>query len=759
MTTIHNIINIWLKDYCENREEWLKRVIINWKLDEHPNVIDKKVKAREIAKNLFIVLSYGGGIDRWRNNWRITKNIIYEIPNQPISDEVENYKKEMSEIHKKIRIANPHLTQQIIENKTAQGKVEGSYNLNGSVASYYLQEYECRILETIYQYCLQKEYIKKGEVMLCADGIILSKQLFHEGIPAELERIITEKTGFNLKIEKKPMDNGYTPAEIKKALDFDIMNNTFTTGFIGDVFSVLYSDKFIFTEGTLRTYNGVYWKGESDKKHSTLHNWIDSTFHQYLDTIVSKKIYEINCKINEIEPNSEAGEKAIKSLKERRETYKNKQKDVEAHCRNIRKRTAIVDDVINKINNPDIVWDDHPYLLTFNNKIYDLKHDEWISPDYQFYISLTTGYDWNTYELDVKKAILIKLIDSIFPDKKIRDYYLTILSTGLCGIPEEHLFIATGGGGNGKSLLNGLMLEAMGKYGYIMPNWILQEKKGAGACPEMANVCYKRYVLTSEPDKDKAINTSTLKEITGGLKMNARTIFKEAPEGGIKIHASYVLEANKLPILDDLGDSIGRRIDVIPFQSRFCNENDYNKYLETQTKAELAEKYIYLGNVLYKTDEWKRGYTHALISILMDYYSLYRKNGYTLGKTPRECEIAKAVYFQSSDNLYGWFESEYVLATAENPEEIVSISKIYTQYKESNYFNKLTRKAQNESTKKKFTNEIFESINLRAYMRKRDEYYKKILQRSDTLVGWRKLTNKDKESDEVDDDLGHAEEK
>lgn len=732
ITTIHGIPNTWLKTYCLNREDWLRRVADHWKLHEHPEVVDGKTKAREIAKELPLVLSYGGGIDRWRDNW---KQGEYEIPDEPVLDIIHNYKTEIRNIHKKIKEANPHLTQQIIADKTAGGEAEGTYNLNGSVCSYFLQEYECRILEHIYQHCLRSGYIKKGEVMLCADGIILNKKLYHDGIPAELERVLQEKTGFELKIEPKPMNNGYTEKQIDKALDFNLLQNTFTTGYLADIFRILYSDKFLFTNNELRTYNGVYWRGELDKTHSTLHNWVDDKFYYYLNTIISKEIWILNQRIGEC-PDTDAGKKKKETLKEQLDAVKSRQKECEQMCRNIKKRAGLVSDIINKINNQDIIWDDDPNLLVFNNKVYDLKQEKWVAPNYRDYNSITTGYNWDEYELSDKKNILLKLIDSIFPDKKIRDYYLTALATGLSGRQQEHLFIATGVGGNGKSLLNGLMLTAMGRYGYKMPNWVLQEKIGTGACPELANLHNRRFVLTSEPDRKKKISTNTMKEITGDPTLNARQLYMNTMEGGVQLKLSLFLEANKLPTLDEVGDGVGRRIDVFPFQSRFVSENDYNKMLETRTEEEITQSNIYRGNPLYKEDEWKRDNSVALISILMDYYKVFQERGYSLGKAPKTCEDAKMDYLQASDDLYGWFENEYQKADDDHPEEVMKLNDIYTDFKHSNYFNKLPSKEQNKNTKKYFTTELTDNINLRMYIRKRDSRYGGITWKCDYLVGW-----------------------
>jgi phage/plasmid-associated DNA primase len=758
ITTLHEIQNDWVRDYCDNRETWLERIVAYWQLNLHPDVIAGKEKARDIAKELMLVLSYGGGLQSWKDEWKRTDN-EYEIPDKEIPNEIDNFKQNIHDIHKKITEANPHLTQQIIAHKAAHGQPEGTYNINGSVCSYFLQEYECRILETIYQYCLHQKYIKNGEVMLCADGIILNKKLYHDGIPAELEQVIQEKTGFQLRIEPKAMNSGYSSKEIRDALDFDLLSNVFTTGYLANIFRILYSDKFIFTTGELRTYNGVYWRGENDKNYSSLHNWIDDRFYHYLNGIISKEIWQVNVKINDC-PDTEEGKKRKKSLKEELEVLQKRQYECEQICRNIKKRAPLVSDIINKISNPDIIWDDDPDQLVFTNKIYDLKQECWITPNYRDYNSLTTGYNWNEYELGQKKNRLLRLIDTIFPDKRIRDYYLTALATGLSGRQQEHLFIATGVGGNGKSLINGLMLTAMGRYGYKMPNWVLQDKIGTGACPELANLNNRRFVLTSEPDRKRKISTNTMKEITGDPTLNARQLYTNTPEGGIQLKLSLFLEANKLPVLDEVGDGVGRRIDVFPFISRFTSENDYKKMLETRSEEEITAAHIYRGNPLYKEDEWKRDNCHALIAILMDYYSVFQKRGYSLGKSPKACEVAKEDYLQASDDLYGWFDNQYQLADENHPETVMKIADIYTDFKHSTYFNKLPSKDQNKNTKKYFTGELNDNINLRMYIRKRDTRYAGQYYKSDYMIGWRRKEQHEEKDEEEDGELeAYAEEK
>lgn len=730
ITTIHKIKNDWLVDYCNNREEWLAETTAHWGLDQHPDVRANKIKAREIGKSLFIALAYGGGINRWRENWKVGDE--YEIPDRPPPEKVANFKREIREIHRRIREANPHLTAQVIAHKTKHGQAEGTYNLDGSVCSYYLQEWESRILEHIFQYCLQQKYIQNGEAMLCADGIILNKKFYHDRIPIELEAVIAARTGFRLKVEPKAMDRGFTAKQIKEAMDFELHEKPFLTGEIANYFRVLYSDKFIFSGGELKCYNGVYWRGDGEKNHSTLHNFVDTTFYQHLSSYIYKKMWEHAEKRAGIDPEDKVALQAHDDKKKRMSAWCD---EMERQCRNVRQRSNLVADIINKITNADITWDDDPFKLCFTNKIYDLKTGKWEKTNYRDYISQTTGYDWNDYELQQRTIELKKLLDTIFPDAKIRDYYLTALATGLYGVQQENINIATGVGGNGKSLLNELMLTAAGNYGYKLTKEVLQaDDSKLGASPEVANLHNMRFVLTCEPKRSKCINTATMKEITGNPTLNARQLYKNVPVGGVLLKLTLFLEANKLPNLDEVGAATERRINVYPFESRFVKEADYIKLTEKMTADEIREAHIFIGDPKYKTDEWKREYRQALIFILMDYFKKFQANNYEMGEPPAQCAHAKKEYMQASDNLYGWFESVFEKTEGGEP---LGFKDIYNTFTLSNYYNNLAKKERKDYNLKNFTKEISENLFLAPNIRKRDTRYNGVALKKDSVVGWR----------------------
>ena len=65
-------------------------------------------------------------------------------------------------------------------------------------------------------------------------------------------------------------------------------------------------------------------------------------------------------------------------------------------------------------------------------------------------------------------------------------------------------------------------MEMFGDYGYVLPSNILLNTLKTGSNPELANCNFKRFVLVREPDDNHKLNCATIKELTGGNKINAR---------------------------------------------------------------------------------------------------------------------------------------------------------------------------------------------------------------------------------------------
>ena len=173
--------------------------------------IESKSEKKDIAKNLFIRLMYYGNFDYWLKDYKLIK--IEDEENEDavkLHSFIDSFSKELNKIGKEIIRCNPQL-EKLIADKKAKRDGELSYNKKGSIVSYYLQEYENQILECIYKYLVSKKIINTHmpDVVLCADGLMIPKDKYYEGLLAELQNEIYNELGFDLCLLDKDMDEDY----------------------------------------------------------------------------------------------------------------------------------------------------------------------------------------------------------------------------------------------------------------------------------------------------------------------------------------------------------------------------------------------------------------------------------------------------------------------------------------------------------------------------------------------------------------------
>lgn len=702
-----------LSDYIKNRNDWFDIVRKTFKIEKLVNG-DKNLM-KDIPKNLFIRILFGGGFNSWCKDYKIDENI--KIPKK-----VKEFIEEVKVIIKFIASKNPLLVEAVQKRKQEQGKVD--YNLDGSVCSFYLQEKECMILEEVFRYCKENNYIKNNNCVLCADGLMISKKLYKVELLEELKQLIKNEFKVDVNFSNKPMDQDYLKI-LDSNLNFDLYTKTFTTGLIANYFRILYSNKFIFRCDNLYIFNGIYWKIDTDKKYSNLHNFVDTIFHHHLTDYILKKLAYQNLLIGQV---SEDNAQERKRLTDVLETQTNFLNNINSSLRTVKKRKDFVEDIIKKISNNYIEFDNDPFILAFENKIYDLRTSQFINPTYNQYVSLTTGWEWdNTISTNNRKQLEV-IIDSIFPNKDVKDYYLMALSTGLYGQQIEKLFVANGTGGNGKGLLNSLMMCAVGNYGYRIPSTVLLNPIKEGGNPAVANMHKKRFCVSQEPDENQRICSSTMKELTGDAEINCRPLFSNDTK--TILYNTLFLECNELPKMDAVNDAVIRRTQVIPFVSRFVDESTYNSLTEEERKA----KNIFKGDSFFKTDEFKHKYKQSLIIILLEYFKTFKDNNFQFCDVPIDCKNAVKDYLCVSDDLYSWFTEFYDIS---GDDSIIYLTDICNLFKSSKFYDNMNKKDKRDLTDKKFITKFRSSPFLEKNIREKDTTFNKVFHRKPYIVGYK----------------------
>ena len=164
-----------------------------------------------------------------------------------------------------------------------------------------------------------------------------------------------------------------------------------TTGAVSDYFAQTNID-FVFSNNQLYHFNGVYWE-KDDSKLSKMNNYVDKTFFKTMYSAYQK--WDNN--------------KIEKSLAEKEPYDPKLSADIKKSIFNIRnhkKRKEYIDDIIVKITNNELEFDENPYLFAFTNAIYDFKEMKLVVPNPLDYISMTCGLPYHhDYDLSLVDSL------------------------------------------------------------------------------------------------------------------------------------------------------------------------------------------------------------------------------------------------------------------------------------------------------------------------------------------------------------------
>lgn len=178
----------YLEKYVKNRNEYLAKVMETYNVK------------RDAAKNLFIRLLFFGTFEAWGEENKISDDAV-ELKF------IKKFAKELAEIGKVIVENNPDLVKLIKKRKSEHTHM--SNNLHASVSSYFLQEHERRILETLFDYCRNHDIIEDDVCVLCADGLMIKKGNYDDTLLTTFSKIIKKKYGIELKFTTKEMDEDF----------------------------------------------------------------------------------------------------------------------------------------------------------------------------------------------------------------------------------------------------------------------------------------------------------------------------------------------------------------------------------------------------------------------------------------------------------------------------------------------------------------------------------------------------------------------
>lgn len=255
--------------------------------------------------------------------------------------------------------------------------------------------------------------------------------------------------------------------------------------------------------------------------------------------------------------------------------------------------------------------DTDPYLVGFENGVFDLNEVAFRDGMPSDMVSKTVGYDFLDFDPDDPIFRDIdKFFSQVHTDLEMKEYTLTFLASIFRGKPDQKAHIWTGGGGNGKSATIDLVKRMIGDYFGVLPVTVLtvKNKSSSNARPELADKFGKRFCVIQEPEHNDTVYVGQMKEITGEDTLHARPLYGDPFEYTPMF--SIVLTCNNLPHIPSTDRGTWRRLRVTPYESEFVEANPVGPK-QFVGDEELKEKF----------DDWIQPLVWLLLT---KYYTIYR---------------------------------------------------------------------------------------------------------------------------------------
>ncbi len=216
-----------------------------------------------------------------------------------------------------------------------------------------------------------------------------------------------------------------------------------------------------------------------------------------------------------------------------------------------------------------------PNIIGFKNGVYDIDTQEFRRGTKEDYVNEYNHFDW-TDKTDCE--FFNDFLYSLWEDWEMVKWFKKHLgSLYYGGNKEEKVYFWIGKGRNGKGTIDTLIKETLTpQYANMDISYFTSHKKGEGRPePEVVKLKNKKIVMTTEPDDDVKLISSTIKRISGNDTLSARALYSNKMEY-IKSDFKVVIQTNHKANFTDVDDGLLNRIVCIPFPFQFLDEMAYD---------------------------------------------------------------------------------------------------------------------------------------------------------------------------------------
>jgi len=468
----------------------------------------------------------------------------------------------------------------------------------GVMALWY-QSIERLIQETSIQFLIDYYNFTLEDIIPCQDGFMILKELWNDNILNDIHHNIYQKLNLDIKFVNKPFDEAIIIPKFEDFLSFNEWEDQISSKMLANIFIKHFNDNIVLNDNGIYVFMNNRWKNDRNRYILTI--------------LISENLYDIVKKniINDVSLNDKELNYLLKNLRIMT-SNENKRNDIIKHILSIK-----------NTQNSNIIFDNNPFLLGFENGVLDLLHDDIIFRDYKYddYITLSTKYNYfkPDYTIDKNKNLQNEL-EHIFCDIEPEDeqllFLLQVLASGLDALLYQKIFNFCGRGGNGKGLIAALMCAILGQYYHQPSNGIIKDAEKANVpSPDMYNLMNKRYINFKEVIG--GLNISFLRNLTGGGDFHGRLLHQDPVKFQLK--ATIVMEYNNDPEL--IGgkpmESDYRRYVVKKFTSNYTD--DPNKIDKT-----IGDVTFKKANTYYTSIKFIEDIKLIFLDLLIDVYKFSR---------------------------------------------------------------------------------------------------------------------------------------
>jgi len=252
------------------------------------------------------------------------------------------------------------------------------------------------------------------------------------------------------------------------------------------------------------------------------------------------------------------------------------------------KKDAMLNIAAKYMDLPPRVFDRDPMLIACRNGVVDLRAEtkEKLRPGRrEDYI---TRCSRARYDPTAKCPLWHKFLEEVTEgDEEMIKYLWRVMGYALTGdIRERAFFILHGGGKNGKTTFLETLMAIAGNYSQKarFASFLKSKVADNGPNADVAHMAGARIIVASEADENSILDTSLIKELTGGDVVRARFLYGKEFE--FSPVAKFFFATNAIPNIYETTEAIWDRVHLIPFHYR-VPEDKVDKMLNLKLRDEL----------------------------------------------------------------------------------------------------------------------------------------------------------------------------